>query len=242
MLLLLSLIITLGISYAEEIGIDVYYPVHLAQFQCMKELGYSLAIVRGYISDGAIDKNAKETLQDAALAGLKHDAYHFPCVGGVSPADQVNKIVDYLGNLPQIYWVIVGTNTNLGCGWQDMNTNCGFLHNLVSDFQGRGVQVGIASSYYMWNTIFGGPNNCNQFSNLQLWYADYDGQQNFSDFQSFGGWKSPNIKQYNLNGSLWEIPVNFDWYPWIGIINASIWIQFIIFPTLRFRGGVAKTS
>lgn len=50
----------------------------------MLDNGYSFAIVRGYCSYGGIDGNAYDTLVNAANAGLYHDTYHFPCIGGVS--------------------------------------------------------------------------------------------------------------------------------------------------------------
>jgi hypothetical protein len=45
------------------------------------------------------------------------------------------------------------------------------------------------------------------FKELPLWYAHYDGVLSFSDFKPFGGWQKPAIKQYkgssvlcNVNG------------------------------------------
>jgi len=138
---------------------------------------------------------------------------------------QVDQIVNYLGNLPGIYWIDIETNPSPGCGWQDANTNCGFLHNLVSDFQAKGVKVAIYASDHMWTTIFGAPENCNQFSNLQLWYPDYDGQKSFADFQSFGGWKSPTIKQYSGTGSACGASVDLNWYPnWAIRIYEFSWV------------------
>ena len=100
--LLLFLIIALKLSYSKAVtGIDVSSPVSFSQFQCMKNSGYSLAIVRGYCPNGAIDPNAKATLENAKSAGINHDAYHFPCVGEVSPQDQVNAIVNYWGTCPE---------------------------------------------------------------------------------------------------------------------------------------------
>ena len=211
MLSLVFLFIALRFSYCQDsTGVDVSSPVSLSQFLCMNNSGYSFTMVRGYQSNGAIDPNGLQTIENAAAAGLYHDTYHFPCFGGVSPQDQVDAIVNYLGNMPGNYWIDVETNPSPGCGWQDPNTNCGFLHNLVSAFQGRGVQLGIYSSYNMWNTIFGGPNNCNQFSNIQLWYANYDGQQSFSDFQPFGGWTTPTVKQFGT-GSVCGASVDLNW-------------------------------
>ena len=34
----------------------------------------------------------------------------------------------------------------------------------------------------------GGVDNCKKFSQLPLWYAHYDKNPSFSDWQPFGGW------------------------------------------------------
>jgi hypothetical protein len=48
----------------------------------------------------------------------------------------------------------------------------------------------------MWNQIMGGADRCNKFMDHPLWYAHYDGVQNFSDFKPFGGWTKPYAKQF----------------------------------------------
>ena len=55
----------------------------------MKNNGYSFAIVRGYCSYGAVDKNAAQSLTNAKNAGLITDIYMFPC-RGKSAAAQVD--------------------------------------------------------------------------------------------------------------------------------------------------------
>jgi hypothetical protein len=53
----------------------------------------------------------------------------------------------------------------------------------------------------------GGIDRCQNFRELPLWYAHYDGVLSFSDFKPFSGWEKPAIKQYkgssilcNVNG------------------------------------------
>lgn len=50
-------------------------------FTCMRNLGYSLAIIRAYHSYGAIDITAKDNIQRSNNAGLATDVYMFPCRG-----------------------------------------------------------------------------------------------------------------------------------------------------------------
>ena len=40
----------------------------------------------------------------------------------------------------------------------------------------------------MWINIMGGVDNCKKFNQLPLWYAHYDKNPSFSDWQPFGGW------------------------------------------------------
>lgn len=40
-------------------------------------------------------------------------------------------------------------------------------------------------------------NNITSFSsNIPLWYIHYDNNSSFSDFQTFGGWTQPTMKQF----------------------------------------------
>jgi len=45
---------------------------------------------------------------------------------------------------------------------------------------------------------------------ILLWYADWDGQQNFNDFSPFGPFKEPFDKQYNDGGNVCGIPCDLD--------------------------------
>ncbi len=76
-IILLCLSVAIPAIYATK-GVDISQAGSLSFMQCIKNGGYSFAIVRGYCSYGAIDNNAKNSLNNAASAGLYHDVYHFP--------------------------------------------------------------------------------------------------------------------------------------------------------------------
>lgn len=70
---------------------------------------------------------------------------------------------------------------------------------LVYIYIGDFIQLG---SYYQWNEEFG---------NLDLWYAHYDNQPNFNDFNPFGGWNRPAWKQYSGDQILCDLDVDYDY-------------------------------
>lgn len=75
----------------------------------------------------------------------------------------------------------------------------------------KGQAVGVYSSNYEWGQTCGSATGLQQYP---LWYANYDGEQNYNDFTPFGGWTSPAIKQYNDHGdSSCSVSVDVDWYP-----------------------------
>ena len=61
---------------------------------------------------------------------------------------------------------------------------------LIQALKAKNVKVGLYASRFMWNSILGGYDTCQQASvNMPLWYAHYDNTPSFSDFSGFGGWK-----------------------------------------------------
>jgi GH25 family lysozyme M1 (1,4-beta-N-acetylmuramidase) len=70
------------------------------------------------------------------------------------------------------------------------------LKQTVAAVKAAGKEVGIYASHYMWTGIFGGVDNCAAFTGVPLWYPHYDHSQSFADFQAFGSWKAPTVKQY----------------------------------------------
>ncbi|KAM3130694.1 hypothetical protein pb186bvf_017202 [Paramecium bursaria] len=211
-------------------------------FACIKSNGYSFAIVRGYMSYGAVDTVGLQNLKNAKAAGLIGDAYFFPCylskIQFVSKLEktattQVNEFVGTFGEhfddasegltweelRAQEYgtvWLDVEFNPSTGCKWSttDFTANCNFVKQLVSEFKARSKLVGIYSSKYQWETIMGAAGNCAQFTSLPLWYAHYDNSASFSDYSkySFGGWTTPSIKQYTGDTTLCSVGVDLNYY------------------------------
>jgi hypothetical protein len=64
-------------------------------YNCLKQNGYSRAIIRAYHSYGAIDLEAPDNIKLSNQAGLATDVYMFPC-RGKSPDLQVSQLVDFL--------------------------------------------------------------------------------------------------------------------------------------------------
>ena len=193
------------------LGVDVSQLFPTSAFQCMKSNGYEFAIIRGYCSYGGIDRNAVQSLTNAKNAGLITDIYMFPCRGKSATA-QVDEMMNGIpGNLYGMIWLDVETNPSSGCGWT--GDNCGFLTEIINRIIARGKVPAIYSSIYMWQTIFGGRNNCPSLASQQLWYAHYDNNPSFSDFSGFGGWNKPAIKQFAGDVTLCGAGVDKNFYP-----------------------------
>jgi hypothetical protein len=57
-----------------------------------------------------------------------------------------------------------------------------------------GVKFGIYTSKSQWISIM---NDVTKFSSYSpLWYTQHDHEKSFNDFQAFGGWRKPSIKQF----------------------------------------------
>ena len=46
---------------------------------------------------------------------------------------------------------------------------------------------------------------------MPLWYAHYDNSASFTDYDSFGGWSSPTIKQYEGDKSSCGVGIDYDY-------------------------------
>ena len=82
---------------------------------------------------------------------------------------------------------------------------------MISRLESRGQRVGVYTNYYNWQEIVG--LDWTGASSHPLWYAHYDGAQNFNDFDSFGGWSRPSIKQYQGDATLCGAGVDLTWSP-----------------------------
>ena len=197
------------------LGVDVSQLFSTSTYQCMKSNGYEFAIIRGYCSYGGVDHNAVQGLRNAKAAGLITDIYMFPCRGKSAQAQVDEMFAGIDSSLYGMIWIDVETNPSPGCSWSghDGNSNCQFLTDIINAIRAKGKHLGIYATRYMWQSIFGSFSSCPSVASQQLWYAHYDGSASFSDFQSFGGWSRPNIKQYQGDTTLCGAGVDKNFYP-----------------------------
>lgn len=213
--LALLAVLTLCCSVYCNLGLDLAGAFTNANFQCIKNAGYTFVILRGYRSPGAIDTNAVQSLTNAKAVGLATDIYMFPCRGKSATAqvDEMNSAIN--ANLYGMVWIDVETNPSAGCSWSghDANSNCQFLTDIINRVKSHGKNVGIYSSTYMWSSIFGAKTACPSVASYALWYAHYDNSPSFSDFAAFGGWTKPAMKQFAGDTTVCGLDVDKNWKP-----------------------------
>ena len=71
------------------------------------------------------------------------------------------------------------------------------MRSVVNGVESRGKKAGIISNAYDWNATFKSLSYCSEVSNLPLIFSNAYCSNNFSDFKSFAGWSTPNIKECN---------------------------------------------
>ena len=181
-----------------KVGVDVSSAVGQSAWKCLQSPGgqgpVELALVRVYRSYGSVDPNAAATIANANNAGIPRvDGYIFPCVSCGDPAGQVEDAVNATGDSVSVYWYDIENYK-----WStDVNANREFIKAMVDYGKRRGINAGIYTNLYNWESITGGKTwNYPSSQGLPLWYAHYDGNPSFSDFQAFGGWRAPFMKQY----------------------------------------------
>ena len=209
-ILLVSLLVALSLCAH---GVDVSQLFSTSTYHCIKNNGNSFAIIRGYCSYGGVDANIHSNLNNAKAAGLATDIYMFPCRGKSANA-QVDQMVSAIANsLYGMVWIDVETNPSTGCGWgSDHAGNCNFVTEIINRIKSHGKTPGVYSSKVMWTNIMGSASACTAASSHQLWYAHYDNNPSFSDFQPFGGWSKPHMKQYQGDVTLCGAGVDKNFY------------------------------
>ncbi len=184
-------------------GVDISQLLSTSTYTCIKNAGFSFAIPRAYQSFGAVDPNVHKNLENARAAGLSTDVYMFPCRGKSANAQVDQLVAGVPTNLYGTIWIDVETNPSSGCGWgSDHAGNCNYLVEIINRIKSHGKTPGIYASRYMWQTIMGSFTACTAPGAHPLWYAHYDGSASFSDFQAFGGWTKPHMKQYQGDTTL----------------------------------------
>eukprot|EP00605_Chrysophyceae_sp_TOSAG23-4_P001314 GSChrysophyteH1.ASY1.ANO1.1429.1 assembled CDS len=193
-------------------GVDISQPLSGSTANCFASNGISYVIPRGYCSYGAVDSAVCGSLQAAQNAGIsKREVYMFPCPTCGDAGAQMSQLTNALAGCGSAFtgriWLdIEGSQYWLGSASENQK----WYQNLVDACNNSGYNCGVYSSYYQWQGIFGTIDYA-YGSYLPLWYAHYDGSSNFNDFQSFGHWSSPTMKQYQGDQSLCGMGVDLDY-------------------------------
>jgi len=184
--------------------------VSQTQFTCLKNSGYSLAVVRAYRSNGSPDTNAPATLKAAKAAGLTTDVYMFPCPRcTTTAAQQVNAAVSALKIAGTTFYNNFWFDIEGSQYWKDSSYNVQWLTSAVAVANALGLKVGIYSSASQWSVIMG-PSAA--FAKYPLWYAHYDDAATFGDFKPFGGWTFPTMKQFTGDTTRCDISVDINFF------------------------------
>ena len=79
--------------------------------------------------------------------------------------------------------------------WNNSTTNhIQFIDELIEQVKSMDMKFGIYTTRSRWMSL---TNDAMRFSiNAPLWYAHYDNRRSFDDYQAFGGWKQPAMKQF----------------------------------------------
>jgi len=209
---LLFIFVGYAFAYADKYyGVDVSSFVSKGAFDCLKAQNLTYAIIRGYQSIGSPDPNVVATTENAHDAGVSRvDIYMFPCPQcAASGTDQVKQLKEYI-DAHKVRFSTLWLDIEGPQYWRDQSFNRNFFNELVKAVEGYKIPLGIYTSESQWIPIFG---SFTGGSHLPLWYANYDGVPDFNDFSSFGGWRTPVMKQFSDAGAKCGASYDIDWSP-----------------------------
>jgi len=107
---IILLVITFVCLTTAFLGVDVSSSVSQSDWSCLKQNGYTYAIVRAWRSTGSPDPAAPATVAAANAAGVATDVYFFPDYAGGNPTSQVQQAHSFLSS----------NNVKYGTMWIDI--------------------------------------------------------------------------------------------------------------------------
>ena len=214
LLLLLAAAVCFFVSSEATIGWDGIQAVSVSGFQCLHNAGHRFFIARVWESVGNYDETGIANIKNARAAGwVDVDGYIFPCLKSrCAPAkNQVEATINKLR----------AEGAKIGMLWLDLERlewpadhghNQQFILDMTHQAESMGVVVGVYTNYNNWASIVGA--GWTGVSNKALWWATYNGHQDYSGFSPFGGWSKPSIHQYagSVNGPC-GVNMDLNWYP-----------------------------
>jgi hypothetical protein len=203
--LLLACFVAAGFCYN---GVDISVAAATSDLACMVKQGYNSIVVRCFRSIGSVDPNCASNVANAHAAGFDTvDIYMYPSFKNGNPYAQMSALINYTqqnGVKYNTLWLDVeGT-------WGATSDNVAFFNQLLEAGEHLGAQLGVYTSASQWPAIMG---NSTAGSIYPLWYSHYNSKQSFDDFSSFGGWKTPYMKQYEGDQTVCNVGADLNWLP-----------------------------
>jgi len=191
-------------------GVDVSAPC--GNWACLKQAGYSFAVVRIFQETGKVDPNGVASVKAAWAAGFSAvDVYMYPAgKSSTTGKTQAQAVLNALQgvNYGRIWIDVEG----VGSSWTSSATsNVQLFKDIASTLTAGGASIGVYTQGWQWNSIMG---SSTAGSSYPVWYAEYgagpgsytttDGTcqyagatQSLASFSPFGGWTKAYAKQYN---------------------------------------------
>lgn len=152
-------------------------------------------------------------------AGGQAMVYLFPDRNVDNPSSQVDGMVNAL-KASNIHFSGGGGHLTYSKVWLDIEvlawsgdkgSNQAFISGLIQGCKNNGLDCGVYTNQYNWGSIVGDWNGAAD-AGLDLWYAHYDGVEDCSDFQSFGGWSHAAKKQWRGDATVCgaDVDLNVD--------------------------------
>lgn len=177
---------------AAHVGVSVslaYQPVAPSQetYSCFLREGVSFAVI-GVIEPctGTLIEGVQTSLRVAKAAGLQVEAFLNPCMPCMNGTAQASAVWDGVGDEVDFVWA--GQYSGCANPSNNYDWNHQFGSSIVTALEKVGAKVGVNGE--IWGYIMG---NWDGLKNYPLWYSG-NNQQNFKDFQDFGGWTKPLMK------------------------------------------------
>uniref|UniRef100_A0A914WP51 Lysozyme n=1 Tax=Plectus sambesii TaxID=2011161 RepID=A0A914WP51_9BILA len=197
------------------IGLDGIQTMSVNAFHCLASQGYSFYVTRVYSETGHVDLNGVNNVKAGRAAGWRDvDGYIYPSrrAGSPSATQQMKDTIDTLnsqGAVIGMIWLDIERDPE----WSsDLGVNQQVIRDLVKQAEAMGKKVGIYTNNNNWAAIVG--INWSEFSSLPLWWANYNGQQNYDGFVPFGGWTRPAIHQYKgTTSGPCGVSMDLNYYP-----------------------------
>jgi len=185
-------------AHKAELGIDISTLVTSSEMSCLAEK-FGFIVVRCFQSNNVGDHNCARNTNAAQTAGFRVvDIYHFVNPKMAAAQEVKNAVAFYKNNKVKFnrVWVDIETGGRWG---RNFKANELYVVTMINAYIEAGYKVGLYSSSWMWQSIFGAANVklAGLKQEVPLWYSHYDGKASMTEFRPFGNWHVAAMKQWD---------------------------------------------